>query len=96
MLTFPLASPSGESHRFDFENFPIRATPRIYTWQPIAHIRYSRSAAVERRANGSRERSLDIHQAFGSPIRHEGAGMPPIARRRHGSRTQDIRCLARI
>jgi hypothetical protein len=57
MLTFPLASPSGESHRFDFEKFPVRASPRIYAWQPIAHIRCTRSATVERRANGSRERS---------------------------------------
>jgi hypothetical protein len=36
---------------------PVRASPRIYTWQPITHIRCTRSATVERRANGSRERS---------------------------------------
>ena len=47
----------GKATGFDFENFPVRASPRIYTWQPIAHIRCTRSATVERRANGSRERS---------------------------------------
>lgn len=35
--------------------------------------------------------NVAIHRPFGSPTRHDGAGMPPIARRRHGSRAQDIR-----
>lgn len=56
-----LLSPSllrlGKATGFDFEIFPVKVSPRIYTWQPTAHTRCTRSATVERKANGSRERS---------------------------------------
>lgn len=101
MLTFPPAFTEA-SQRFTWRISSLGHIHALTHGSLHPTIRWARSAAVEGRANGSRERCpLGVQRPFGLRDRHarllgtKVQGTPSVVHR-HGSRNQDIRPVCRL